>query len=419
MSGGTTAGAMSGSSSGTVSVSLSGTTSGAASSGAVTSGATGARSGTASSGTVSSGGTASSGTVSSGGTVSGSGTAISGTVSSSGMTSSGAIGITPMADAGPDSGNPLVLGTVPSAGCGQALTIATGMWVAQPTGCAQGVNNQGTSACQAIPPGSTVPARATHGSPEYRGWWVYVPTGYDPSKAYPVIYEGAGCGDPNFFDAGKEGYPYQLVDDNGAIQVGLDYDTYSDLLDCYDTRTLSSNDFTFFPWLMNQIEDELCVDTSRELISGYGSGASLAEQLGCAFADRLRAEVGVAAGESDLGPALLPTCASHPIAAMFVHDFDDTDEPYAEALPACSSALVQNGCSVTDCSDPTSTTLTSVYVPPNGVTLPAQAQCRQFNGCPSAYPVVFCTTYSNDGNNDQLWGGTSLFWDFMRNKLGQ
>jgi poly(3-hydroxybutyrate) depolymerase len=258
------------------------------------------------------------------------------------------------------------------------------------------------------------------GSPENRGWWVLVPTGYDPTKAYPVIYEGAGCGDGNYFNVGEYGYPYQMVDDHEAIQVGLDYDTFSAIPTCYDTTDPSSNDYSFFPWLMSQIESQFCVDTSREFISGYHSGASLAEQLGCAFADRLRAEVGVAAGESDMGRApLLPPCVNHPIAAMFVHDFDDPDEPYAGALPACSHALAQNGCTVTDCSDPTSTTLTSVYLPPTGVTLPPQAQCRQFNGCPPNYPVVFCTTHNNDGEDGQKWGATSLFWDFMTNRLGQ
>jgi poly(3-hydroxybutyrate) depolymerase len=326
-----------------------------------------------------------------------------------------------MGDAGPDSGNPLVLGSVPSAGCGKPWTGAgLGKWVSQPPGCAQGNNNQGTSACQAIPPGSTVPAMATQGSPEYRGWWVYIPAGYDATKPYTVIYSAAGCDAPNWFSAGEFGFPYSNVDNGQAILVGLDYDTYAASPGCFDTTDPSSNDYTFFPWLMSTIEDELCVDTSREFISGYGSGASLAEQLGCAVADRLRAEVGVAAGESDVGvPPLLPTCANHPIAAMFVHDFDDTDDPYAAALPACSNALVQNGCSVTDCSDPTSTTLTSVYVPPSGVTLPPQAQCRQFNGCPSDYPVVFCTTHNNDASDDQNWGVVPLFWDFMTNRLGK
>jgi poly(3-hydroxybutyrate) depolymerase len=335
------------------------------------------------------------------------------------MTSSGTMGGVPMGDAGPDSGHPVVVNPVPTGGCGKPWTMALGMWVSQPTGCAEGVDSQGTATCQPIPPGSTVPAKATMGSPENRGWWVYLPMGYDPTKTYPVIYEAAGCGDGNYFNAGEDGYPYQTVDDNEAILVGLDYDTYSDLPDCYDTRDPSSNDYSFFPWLMSQIENQFCVDTSKEFISGYGSGASLAEQLGCAFADRLRAEVGVAAGESDLGPALLPACVNHPMASMFVHDFEDPDELYANALPACSHALAQNGCTVTDCSDPTSTTLTSVYVPPTGVTLPPMAQCRQFNGCPPEYPVVFCTTHNNDANDDRIWGVTSLFWDFMTNRLGK
>lgn len=170
-----------------------------------------------------------------GGRVSGvGGSAASGSiVSASGMVASGSVvggggsvGAAPN-DGGPEGGNVVVPGAIRSAGCGKAWSGATGQWVSQPAGCAQGRNNQGTPACQAVPPGSTVPATATMGSPEYRGWWVLVPTGYDPSKPYTVIYSAAGWGDPNFFHGGADGFPYQTVDGDNAILVGLDYDTYS------------------------------------------------------------------------------------------------------------------------------------------------------------------------------------------------
>ena len=156
-------------------------------------------------------------------------------------------------------------------------------------------------------------------------------------------------------------------------------------------------------------------------MAGYHSGGALTEQLGCAFAGHLRAEVSVAAGESTNGTGMvpLPTCAPHPIAAMFVHDITDSTDPYAQALPTCSSALVQNGCSITDCSNPRDETLTTAYPVPPDVTLPQGAVCRQFNGCPADYPVVFCTTVGlASGQNDTNWGVDKMFWDFMMNKLG-
>ncbi len=327
--------------------------------------------------------------------------------SSGALTSSGALGAPPVGDGGPM--------PIPS-GCGKALTVATGMWVAQPVGCAQGMNNQGTAACQAIPPGGTVLAKATQGSPEYRGWWVYVPTGYDASRPYPVIYNAPGCFEGNgLFNAGEDGYPYNTVDNGQAILVGLDYDTYSEVPGCYDNRDPQSNDFTFFPWLQSQIESEFCVDKSHEFFSGYSSGAQLAQQLNCAFPDKLRgfaSVTGCEPGSPAFPGAQYSPCVSKPTAAFFVKDFDDADNPYACILPACARVLAQNGCTTTTC-NPLDTTTTTPYVVPKGVTPPAGTKCVSFNGCPAHYPVVFCVTYNQNHSDDQNWGVVPLFWSFM------
>jgi hypothetical protein len=323
----------------------------------------------------------------------------------------------------------MTAGPIPSAGCGKALTVAMGMWVAQPTSCPSpsltggytvSNNNQGTAACQAIPPGSTVPAVATEGSPEYRGWWVYVPNGYDPTKPHTVIYNGVGCEDSNFFTAGMFGYPYYDVDDGQAILVGLDYDTYAGVPGCYDTGDPKSNDLVFMPWLMNEIESTLCVDTTREWMSEYNNTASsLAQQFDCALPAKLRGQVlvgGSEPGAASYSPALplgaLPPCNPSPTAAFFVRDFNDKDNPYANILPGCARVLRQNGCSTTTC-DPLDETLTTPYPVPAGVTLPPGATCVKFKGCPAEYPVVFCVTYDQNTGGDQSWGVVTMFWDFI------
>ncbi len=342
----------------------------------------------------------------------------SGSAGSASGTGSGTTAIVAV-DAGPEGGN--IPGPEPTAGCGKAWTGPTGMWVSQPTGCAEGPAppgvgaHQGTDACQTIPPGSIVPPTATSGSPEHRGWWVYVPTGYDPSEPYTVIYNGTGCGVGNYFNAGEDGYPYDTVDNGQAILVGLDYDTYSDVPGCYDNRDPQSNDFAFFPWLQSQIESEFCVDTRHEFFSGYASGGQLAQQLDCAFPDKLRGFVSVTGcepGSPGFPGAQYSPCVSKPTAAFFVKDFDDTDNTYACILPACARVLAQNGCTTTTC-NPLDTTTTTPYVVPKGVTPPPGTKCVSFNGCPADYPVVFCLTYNQDHSDDQNWGVVPLFWDFM------
>jgi len=338
------------------------------------------------------------------------------------MASGGTSGVAPVSDAGPDSG--IMPGSVPSAGCGKAWTGATGMWVPQPTGCPSprltggyaAINdNQGTAVCQAIPPGGTVPATAAEGTPEYRGWWVYVPNGYDPTKPHTVIYNGAGCGDGNYFTAGEFGYAYNTVDGGNAILVGLDYDTFSYVPGCYDSRDPQSNDLAFMPWLMNEIEGTLCVDTTREWMSEYNNAEpSLAQQFDCAFPARLRGQVLVGGSEPGASSYLgtLPPCNPAPTAAFYVRDFNDTDNPYVNILPGCSRVLQQNGCINTKC-DPLDTTLTTPYPVPSGVTLPAGASCVKFIGCPAEYPVAFCVTYNQGPGNDQNWGVDTMFWDFI------
>jgi poly(3-hydroxybutyrate) depolymerase len=398
---GATSGAGTGSSAGAGSGSTVGTGSGA-SSGATTSGATSGAGSGASTGTIASGGSgASTGTIASGG--------------SGGSSGSGGH---------PHTGSP---------GCGKAWTGATGMWVSQPAGCAAGNNNQGNASCQTIQgvsgwsaPGVVIQTPnpknpSVETSDEQRGWWVLVPKNYNTNNTTPyrVIYGFAGCGDTNYFNAGNSGYDYEGVDGDNAIQVGADYDTFSDVPTCYDNRTPTSNDFAFVPWLMNTIENEFCVDVDHQYVSGYSSGGWVAQQMNCAYPDKFRGEVVLTGCEPGGGgePGSQPPCVNKPTAMIYVHDLDDTANPYACMIPGCARMLKQNGCSVTTC-NPLDTTTTTPYTPPPGVTVPGGHGCVSFNGCPSDYPVVFCVLQGTQhGDSQTSWGITKLFWDFMSNKL--
>jgi hypothetical protein len=392
------------------------------------SGGTGAGSGSSTgSGATSGGGT---GAASGGGTGAASGGG-SGAASGAGSGTTGDAGGSGAAGSGGGSGSasgPLV--SMPSPGCSKASTWtgATGMFVQQPVGC-NGPGKIGAPPCVAIPPGSTPSTTAQPTSStqaEWRGWWTLVPNGYvvDPTKPYKVIYEAASCGDSNYFHAGADGYNFNAVDNGQAILVGLDYDTYSSVPGCYDNRSPNSNDFTFFPWLQSQIESQFCVDMNHEFFSGYSSGAWLAQQLNCAYPDKLRGFVSATGCEpgtpADPGGSQ-PTCVSKPTAYFHVHDYNDVANPYACATPGCLRVLNQNGCMLngaayTKC-DPTDMTVTSPYMPPAGVTLPQATYCRSFNGCPTDYPVVFCVTNNQTKTDGSNWGVVPLFWDWMANKL--
>ncbi len=291
------------------------------------------------------------------------------------------------------------------------------MWVRQPAGCDQGAEAN----CQPIPPGSSPvlpPAKPGQGDPEWRGWWVYLPPGYDPTRPYRVIFSGTSCGDGDWFNAGRDGLPYQGVDGDQAILVGLDYPTFSEVPGCEDFRDPQSNDLQFFPWLQAHIENELCVDTSREFFSEYGDEA-VAAQINCVFPDRLRGFALIATGDPGPPgfPGTLPPCADKPTAAFFVNDIQDLDTVYGSAVASCRRLLAQNGCQGPDggapICDPLNGALTTPYLVPPSVHLPPMTTCSTFNGCPAEYPVVFCVTYNQDHSDGENWGAPSLFWDWM------
>ncbi|HTA87960.1 MAG TPA: hypothetical protein VK745_00240 [Polyangiaceae bacterium] len=307
-------------------------------------------------------------------------------------------------------------GSTMSAGCNKPLPalVKTGTW-----------SDMADQSQQAgLPPPIDVPCDGTNTYPpcvngiEKRGYYVYVNPGYDPSKPSKVIYEGAGCDDSSKADGGTSGYAYSSVDQASAeqvIQVGLDYDRNDE---CYDNTNPDSNDFKYFPIVQKAIEDNFCVDTTNEMYSGYSSGAWLGNQFSCAFPSTFRAMVFATGNE----PTQQPTCAAptHPIAAMFLHDLNDTINTYAGMLPGCSRMLKINGCSTTTC-DPSSTTTTTTYAYPTTIGAPQSMACVSFNGCPADGPVVWCTTQLNkpsdpltehyaDGNPQWI---TPLFWSFL------
>ncbi len=267
--------------------------------------------------------------------------------------------------------------------------------------------------CTVDPAGKAAPPCV--GGMTRRGYWVYVKAGYDKSKPSKVIFEAAGCGDSSSgAHGGTSGYPYQDVDGSAqVIQVGLSYSRNDN---CYDNSNPKSNDFEFFPILHKSIENQFCVDKTKEYWSGYSTGAWVGNQMTCAFPDVLRGVV-FATGDE---PKAQPACKSgFPVAGLFLHDDNDTYNPGIDMVPGCSRLLVQNGCSQKTCDFAnTSPSVSTVYKPT--VTImgaPPSLKCVSFAGCPATSPVIWCRT-ALGGNDPSHYIGagpwvTNLLWDFI------
>jgi polyhydroxybutyrate depolymerase len=215
-----------------------------------------------------------------------------------------------------------------------------------------------------------------------RFFWLRLPNGYDPTRAYPTVFIGPGCG-----ESGAASIPIQTVSMDDAIVVGL-----NGVGNCFNKDAADTPELAYFDTTLAAVEASTCVDTSRVFMAGFSSGAWLTSYLGCVRGNVIRAQASSAGGL----PPIPPTCTG-PIPAMYVADTDDPDNPPSTVMVALRRVLTANGCG-------TETEPYDIGVP---------SPCVQYQGCLPGYPVVWCET-SGIGHSDQ--SGTQIstvgFWHF-------
>jgi polyhydroxybutyrate depolymerase len=216
-----------------------------------------------------------------------------------------------------------------------------------------------------------------------RKYYTYLPNNYDPNKAYPLVFYGAGCG-----ATGAESQPAMGVFNDDAILVFL-----LQVDGCFQagsSGTADSPDIPYFDQALTEIENNYCIDQDRVFMSGYSSGAWFSITLSCSHGDKLRA-IAVAAGGQQ--PAL-PTCTG-PVAALFFVSSNDGGNPVAGPTGsgmARDRLLQENGCQMT----------TSDW----DARWPS---CKLYSGC-EQNPVVWCDHMGGHSNglgekmaNDGWW----------------
>jgi predicted esterase len=215
-----------------------------------------------------------------------------------------------------------------------------------------------------------------------RNYYVWLPTDYDPTRPYTTVFLGPGCG-----GNGESVLPMQNASTSNAILVGL-----SPVGQCFMTSAADSPEIAFFDAVLSTVESSFCVDKAHVFIAGFSSGSWLSNLIGCARAGIVRGQ-----GNATGGLPPVPTCAG-PIAAMLAHDENDPANNISGGEAARDRILKINGCSLTE-------------------TMPYDAgrpsMCVQYQGCPAAYPVVWCPT-TGQGHSDQVATGLSVpgFWNF-------
>jgi len=245
-----------------------------------------------------------------------------------------------------------------------------------------------------------------------RTFWVRVPADYDSTIPYPVIYIGQGCG--GYDSANTSTLPLHkemLGGTEEAIYVALDIPKDMANMDCYDNRDgKSSQEWEAFELFHNVVDQNYCVDNNRVFVSGYSTGGWLNNMWGCYFAGTLdpkmprrfapcyhiRAQMGVTGGE----PPEQPTCGG-PVAAIWIHDLNDTANSIDGNKQALARVGKMNGCDTTY-DNP------AVQAPWHPEEPLLKDVCKKFTMCPANYPVVFCTS-AGLGHSDQPERATRAF----------
>lgn len=246
-------------------------------------------------------------------------------------------------DAGPPAG---------SAGCGMPATIATGTWVEQ------SLDVDGTA----------------------RVYFVWLPEGYDPSRAYPIDYQFHGCSDSATRETNN--VPVQRESGSDAIHV-----RGRALGRCWDTAP-AGPDVAFFDALVPAVEGSFCADPERRFATGYSGGAFMTHRLACIRGELLRGVATIAGGQAGR------MCTGR-VAALLIHDRGDATVNISASEGARDAYVEANGCDAAAARTPTDH-------PP----------CEAYAGCEAGLPVVWCeTTGMNHARQDGL--AAPAFWDFL------
>jgi poly(3-hydroxybutyrate) depolymerase len=222
---------------------------------------------------------------------------------------------------------------------------------------------------------STVKPATAGASWTMRDYYIQVPANYDPTKPYPVLFGGGGCGGSLVTNGSGGGFAVLGGSQSQAIQIGLSYVWAMGGGACFDDNGADTPDLPYFDAVLAEVEKNYCVDKGKVFVGGYSSGGWEAYMLGLARGGVVRG-ISPAAGGLRMSR---PPGSNIPIAALLLTGGDDTANPATgpTGSDAAMSLILQiNGCQGT-ATVPWETTCTG-------------CGCNRYTGCPAAFPVVRC-----------------------------
>jgi polyhydroxybutyrate depolymerase len=235
---------------------------------------------------------------------------------------------------------------------------------------------------------------------------LYLPTGYDPARAYPLIFTAHGCDGSIPFHIENVTKTNAVIVAPRSLSSQRSGQTYGG--GCFDTGPGSSSltEVDYFDVMIADVEAKTCVDKARVFMQGHSSGSWLSHLLGCARGGVGTGPSGGLRGQGNTagGTPVIPPCTG-PIAAILAHDMQDDQNAFPLGVAARDRILKTNGCSMTE---------TKPWDYDDNPATPSP--CVAYQGCMPGFPVVWCPT-SGKGHSDQVgppFAGLSTigFWKF-------
>lgn len=197
-----------------------------------------------------------------------------------------------------------------------------------------------------------------------RTYRLYVPASLDASAPAPLLVAlHGGLGTSAQFEANSgfdglaeaNGFVVVYPDGIGARTDGTGPQTWNGGYCCGPAARVGVDDVGFVRQLIDRIESERPIDSSRIFAAGHSNGAILAYRLACELSDRIAA-IGVQAGS--LG---VDTCApARSVSVIHLHGTADTNHPidggvgsgisgvaFRPARDAVEALAAADGCSPT------------------------------------------------------------------------
>jgi poly(3-hydroxybutyrate) depolymerase len=218
-----------------------------------------------------------------------------------------------------------------------------------------------------------------------REYILKLPEGYDPSKAYKLVFgwhwRGGKASDVSGGQLG--GGPYYGLE---KLASGSTIFVAPNGIDNGWANT-NGRDLAFLRAMLELFTSKLCVDTTRIFSTGFSYGGMMSDAVGCDMGDVFRAI-------APMSGALYSGCdksKTQPVAVWLSHGNADDVVPLADGKAALDVFLKKNGCGAT----------TSPVAP---------SPCVAYQDCSAGHPVTYCEF---DGGHMPPSFAASAIWQFF------